>query len=220
MWSSGVIQNSMNMSIFLFRCFPKRWPLYFGVITPFTIIYTLNVIVFLIIVSIVLRRKDRNENKSNPRKKMRKAFIVFVLALMFGIGWAFGILGSEDSDALSIVFQFLFIIIVGCQGLLIFLLHPCRSKDALNLWKKWFCGFTCIHRDEARKSSIQISRDQPTPQTFALVSFKVESSINEVNVKEGSAVKEKLQFSPLPQKPDSPPSQGMHCGVRETLAID
>ena len=159
------------MNISCFRCFPKRWPLYFGVITPFTIIYTLNVIVFLIIVSIVLRRKDRNENKSNPRKK---AFIVFVLALMFGIGWAFDILGSEDSDALSIVFQFLFIIIVGLQGLFIFLLHPCRSKDALNLWKKRFCGVNCMHHDEARKSSIQISHDQPTPPTFALVSFKVD----------------------------------------------
>ena len=191
---------------FYFRCFPKRWPLYFGVITPFTIIYTLNVIVFLIVVSIVLRRKDRSENKSNPRKKMRKAFIVFVLALMFGIGWAFGILGSEDRNALSIVFQFLFIIIVGCQGLLIFLLHPCRSKDALNLWKKWFCGVTCMHHDEARKSSIQISRDQPTPQTFALVesSMREEESI----VKEESAMKEKFQFSTLPQEPDLPPSQG------------
>ena len=185
-------------------------------ITPFTIIYILNVIVFLIIVSIVLRRKDRNENKSNPRKKMRKAFIVFVLALMFGIGWAFGILGSEDRNVLSIVFQFLFIIIVGCQGLLIFLLHPCRSKDALNLWKKWFCGVTCMHQDEARKTSIQISRDQPTPQTFA---FKVESSINEESiVKKVSAMKEKLQFSPLPQESDLPPSQ--RSGVRDPIAID
>ena len=120
-------------------------------------------------------------------------------------GHLFGkhLLGSEDRNALSIVFQFVFIIIVGCQGLLIFLLHPCRSKDALNLWKKWFCGVTCMHHDEARKSSIQISRDQPTPQTFALVSFKVESSIREESiVKEESAMKEKLQFSPLPLSGD------------------
>ena len=53
--------------------------------------------------------KDRNPKISNTRKNMRKAFIVFILALMFGIGWAFGILGSEDRNVLSIVFQFLFI---------------------------------------------------------------------------------------------------------------
>ena len=154
------------------------------------IIYTLNVVVFLIIVSIVLRRKDRNKNKSNPRKKMRKAFIVFVLALMFGIGWAFGILGSEDRNALSIVFQFLFIILVGCQGLLIFLLHPCRSKDALNLWKKWFCCAPChVHlHDEQSKSSIQKSHGQQTLQEFALESSVKEESTFKVE----SAMKDKL----------------------------
>ena len=143
-------------------------------------------VAFLIIVSIVLRRKDRNENKSNSRKKMRKAFIVFVLALMFGIGWAFGILGSEDRNALSIVFQFLFIILVGCQGLLIFLLHPCRSKDARNLWKKWFyCGPCLMLHDEQSKSSIQKCRDQQTLQGFTLE----------------STIKDKLPSSRLPQKP-------------------
>ena len=164
------------------------WPLYFGVITPFAIIYTLNVAVFLIIVSVVLRRKDKNPNISNTRKNVRKAFIVFILALMFGIGWAFGILGSEGRNALSIVFQFLFIIIVGFQGLLIFLLYPCRSKDARDLWKKWF---NCAN--EQSKSSTQKSHDQSTPQ--------VESSI-----KLESTMKEKL---PLPEKSGFTTSQNV-----------
>ena len=172
-----------------FRCFPNTWPLYFGVITPFAIIYTLNVVVFLIIVSIALHRKDRNQNISNTRKNVRKAFIVFILALMFGIGWAFGILGSEGRNALSIVFQFLFIIIVGCQGLLIFLLYPCRSKDACNLWKKWFNCAICYLHDEQSKSSTQKFHRQLTPHS----AFALESSITVE-----STMKEKL---PLPEKP-------------------
>ena len=173
------------------------WPLYFGVIAPFAIIYAFNVVVFLIIVSVVLRRKDRNPNISNTKKNMRKAFIVFILALMFGIGWAFGILGSEGRNALSIVFQFLFIIIVGGQGLLIFLLYPCRSKDARDLWKKRFnCAICCVHNEQS-KSSTQKSHCQLTPQAFAL----------ESSIKVESTTKEKL---PLPEKPGliiSPGSQ-------------
>lgn len=147
--------HAIALFVCLFRCFPRRWPLYFGVITPFAIIYTFNMVVFLIIVNIILSRKDRNGNKSNKRKKMKKGFIVFILALMFGIGWAFGILGSEDRNALSIAFQFLFIVIVGCQGLLIFLLYPCRSKAARNLWKKWLhCAPGCIHLHDERSKSL------------------------------------------------------------------
>lgn len=127
-------------------------------ITPFAITYTINVIVFVVIIPIVLRRRDRRFKMSNTgRKKERgkKAFRVLGLALMFGIGWAFGILGSEDNNALSILFQFLFIIIVGCQGLFIFFLHTYRSKEAREQWNKWFLYATChahLHEERSRAS--------------------------------------------------------------------
>ena len=130
----------------------------------------MNVIVFVIIVVIILRRKNRNEKISNSRKKIRKAFIVFVLALMFGIGWAFGILGLEDRTTLSICFQFLFIIFVGCQGLFIFLVYPCRSKYARNLWKKCFFYATCrchirLYEEQNKSVVQQRSRDQDSSST-------------------------------------------------------
>ena len=135
--------------------------MYGGVIAPFGIIYMLNMVVFVIVVTIVLRRKERSVKVSNQRKKMRKVFSVVILAVMFGIGWAFGILGLEDKNVLSIIFQFLFIIIVGFQGFFVFLLYPCRTKDARDLWKKWFYYATCCMccHDEHSKSSIQRSHN-------------------------------------------------------------
>lgn len=65
---------------------------------------------------------------------------------MFIVGWVFGVLGSRSvvsEPTLSRVFQFLFIAIVGFHGLLIFLLQPIRSKDARNVWIKWFYYLTC-----------------------------------------------------------------------------
>ena len=93
---------------------------------------------------------------------MRKAFSVVLLAVMFGIGWVFGILGLDDNSAISTIFQFLFIAIVGFQGFCIFLLYPCRNKDARDLWKKLFhrCSVSCCH-DEQKRASIRHFHDQP-----------------------------------------------------------
>lgn len=100
----------------------------------------------------------------NQRKKANKVYVAFALALMFGIGWIFGILGSEDRNILSIIFQFLFIIFVGFQGFFIFLLHPCRSKEAHDLWKKWFYCVTCRKHiyDEMVKASIKKMQELPS----------------------------------------------------------
>ena len=116
---------------------------------------------FIVILVSVLRRRDNNE-ASNLQKGLRKALVAVVLVLMFGVGWIFGVLGSEDEEAASILFQFLFIFIVGFQGFLIFLTYPCRSKEARAEWKKWVYYVTCRSRlyNEQIKSSIQRSHER------------------------------------------------------------
>lgn len=143
------------------RCFPAGWPLYFGVIAPFAVVYAFNTVVFVIILVTILRRKDNNEI-SSWQKGLRKALVAIVLVLMFGIGWIFGVLGSGDEEAVSIFFQFLFIFIVGFQGFLIFLIYPCRSKDARAEWKKWVYYVTCRSQlyKEQIKSSAQRSHER------------------------------------------------------------
>lgn len=96
----------------------------------------------------------------------KMANVAFVLALMFGVGWIFGILGSDlgQGRGLSVFLQFMFIIFAGCHGLFIFLLYPCRSKDARKEWKKWFYYITqcsLIYREQI-KASRKKSQDQPS----------------------------------------------------------
>ena len=99
---------------------------------------------FVIILVSVLRHGTKKDGKESKMKRlMKKAIITLVLAVMFGLGWIFGILSSIPLDVISIPFSVLFVIIVAFQGLLIFLLHPCRSKDAREEWKKWFHILTC-----------------------------------------------------------------------------
>ena len=134
--------------------------------------------------TIVIRRKDRRESRSKMGKKLRKAFIVFVLAIMFGIGWAFGILGSENRNAVSVIFQILFVVIVGFQGLFIFLLYPCRTKDARDQWKRLFYSVTCCRhgRDEQSKSSVPQVHNSPNKHnsstSLKTLTFTKSSSID------------------------------------------
>lgn len=100
---------------------------------------------FMIILVSVLRHGNNKDDKEPKLKKLlKRAVITFVLLIMFGVGWIFGVLGSTGvPDVIGIASQFTFIFVIGFQGLLIFLLHPCRSKDARLEWKRWFYYLTC-----------------------------------------------------------------------------
>ena len=73
-------------------------------------------------------------------ESIKKHFtIAITLAVVFGLGWAFGLAATSlPIKELTFTFQILFSLFVGLQGFLIFLLHGVRNKDARNAWKRWF----------------------------------------------------------------------------------
>ena len=66
--------------------------------------------------------------------------IAVMLSVVFGIGWGIGLLATEElgSKAARDFFASLFVIITSFHGLLIFILHCVRSKDARREWRRWF----------------------------------------------------------------------------------
>ena len=100
---------------------------------------------FFIILFSVLRHGSKKDGKEGKLQKlMKKAIITIVLVIMFGVGWIFGILGSSGIPVyISYPCQIVFVVVVGFQGLLIFIFHPFRSKDAREEWKKWSYYVTC-----------------------------------------------------------------------------
>ena len=68
----------------------------------------------------------------------RKNFtIAMTLAIVFGLGWAFGLIATSlPIEEITLVFQIIFCIFVGAQGILIFFLHGLRNKDFRDFWKK------------------------------------------------------------------------------------
>lgn len=125
-----------------YSCRATEWPFWFGMLLPFSLIYVFNWIMFVVIMASICRHAQGTITnlKANDTNKLQKHFIIAIsLAVVFGLGWAFGLAATSlPVKELTLGFQILFSLFVGFQGFLIFLLHGVRNKDARNLWKQWF----------------------------------------------------------------------------------
>lgn len=141
------MQIIINFILLHGRCFPREWPFRVGILAPFGVIYIFNLIVFFVALCSVNYHRDRFYGKmSKPKRVIKTITVTFLLAVMFVIGWVFGVLGFQSvglQSDLRRVFQIIFIAVVSFHGLFLFLFQPCRSKDARNLWIKWYYYITC-----------------------------------------------------------------------------
>ena len=97
--------------------------------------------------------KDADSAHSYNRKKLKTYFTLIVaLSFFFGLGWGFGLAAtSSDIQELTFVFQLLFSIFVGSQGILVFILHCVRPQHMRKKWKSWYkkitkhCGLSSLN---------------------------------------------------------------------------
>ena len=104
-------------------------------------------------------RHTNTEDGSKKSEFRRNALIGLILAVTFGLGWIFGLLGTTSlPDAVRLPSVYLFTILVGTQGLLIFVLRVLRSNDVRNEWKKWFYTLTCRMDSYSKSSHLKAKR--------------------------------------------------------------
>ena len=112
---------------------------YVGILAPFVITYTFNIIVYFIIIGslswqVLKKTKDEVKREMLHEEYKRLAVVAFFLAIMFGLAWIFAILVVIPDTTVSIISQYLFSFFVGFQGLLYFIMHGIRSPDARKFW--------------------------------------------------------------------------------------
>lgn len=132
-----------------------------GVLVPFLCLYAFDWIMFIIILTSIVRNKMELDTEVKARGSLRSHKENFTVALsllfMFGLGWGFGLLAtSYPSQAVTITFQVIFSIFAGSQGILLFLLHGLRNSDARRVWKKWW---TCCSKVDVSKSLNSLDPD-------------------------------------------------------------
>ena len=124
--------------------------------------------------------------------------IAAVLSLLFGLGWAFGLIGTSSLPReVHLPAQYIFSIFMGAQGILIFFFHAVRSPDAREEWKRWWYIITC--RSDSyylmRHASISITRSTSakpgsTATTEKSVAFDEDIPLSPKDTKDSTAGKE------------------------------
>ena len=111
-------------------------------------------------------------NKPNNEKfsKVKKNFMLALgLSLLFGLGWAFGLLASSDlPGAVRYPAEWIFTLMTAFLGVYLFALYIVRSAEARRLWKSWFlCQF--------KKKAVSGVSSTNTPSRRRTVSSTVRS---------------------------------------------
>ena len=112
-----------------------------GLLVPFGIIYIINWIIFILIFASLLCRPNvrKTGNNGNFHKLKANFMIALGLSLLFGMGWAVGLLASSDlPGAVRYPAEWIFTLMTAFLGVYLFALYILRSSEARGLWKRWF----------------------------------------------------------------------------------
>jgi len=206
-------------------CRPYEWPFWFGFLVPFVIIYIFNWIMFAIIMISLCRHSVKTPGDKDKKSMVaRYLFIAMMLSLLFGLGWAFGLIGTSSLPAgVSIPAQYIFSIFIGFQGVLLFVLHAIRSPDSREEWKRGW--YTITGRADKyrviRTSSIigtgTTSRSKPPVSENIYVTTASGAGPSEPFQLATGAEMEKIPLSPSEEKSGEPLTVETSITVGDTV---
>lgn len=164
--TKSMFSHEIILILYCNSCRATEWPFWFGLFLPLLVIYIFNWIMFTIIVvslckhmnSIANNARTTGDNRKKESRINAKNFMIaVVLSLTFGLGWGFGFLAtSHDVLPIVLIFQAIFIIIVGSQGTLLFIFHGIRNPDVQGLWKSML---SAVSRKTRKVYSLSRSTD-------------------------------------------------------------
>ena len=130
--------------LYISSCRPTEWPFFFGLILPFFALYLFDWIMFIVIMISICRHTrnmsvSKGSRSSQVRDFQKTFFIAMCLSIVLGLGWGVGLAAtSSDLVTLTFIFQVIFSVFVGSQGVLIFVLHGLRNEEFRRFWKMCF----------------------------------------------------------------------------------
>ena len=152
---------------FLTSCRPYEMPFFVGVIAPIVAIYIVNWLIYLVIMAVLIRRHLQARNEPHGQKPQLKHQFrsAFILSILFGLGWGFGmpITGGMDDVVLRTTFQILFIFATSFQGLFVFIMNCLtgrKSVDCRQEWKNWFRLVTRQNKGALTKNTTNQTQDR------------------------------------------------------------
>ena len=140
----SLLSSNLLTPPFLFptcSCRVHGYSFWIGLLIPFGIIYIINWILYILIfVSLLCKPDGREETRKNAKlHKLKENFTITLgLSLLFGIGWAVGLLASSDlPHGVRYPAEWIFTLMTAFLGVYLFVLYIPRSSEARGLWKRW-----------------------------------------------------------------------------------
>ena len=152
-------------------------------------------VVIMIALCLHSKRTAAMSGKDTNKKSMiaKHLLIAVVLSLLFGLGWAFGLIGTSSLPREAYLpAQYIFSIFMGIQGVLMFFLHAVRSADARKEWKKWWYIITCRRSSYYLKRRASTSVIRSTSAKTRMTSFEGSTAATE----KSTAFDEDIPLSP------------------------
>ena len=151
-------------------CFISNTAAFFAAfLAPIMVIILFNCGVFVIVVTVLVRHKQRNKVKGlkTSKTKERQSTIRLMISIagimsLYGLTWIFGAL---TIDKASLTFQVLFVLFNSLQGFFIFLFFCVIGRDGRELWLE-FLSFGHYKSSHLHPSSIITSSAEKRPNYF------------------------------------------------------
>ena len=121
----------------------------------------MNWIIFILIFGSVLCRSGvKGTSRGEKLRKLKENFMIALgLSILFGMGWAVGLLASSDiPPAVRYPAEWIFTLITALLGVYLFLLYVLRSAEGRGVWKRWLLCQSKRKRGVSFTSSTQRSR--------------------------------------------------------------
>ena len=131
----------------------------------------MNWIIFVIIIASLVCKPDIRKETSKWRnlRKLKEYFIIALgLSLLFGTGWAVGLLASSElHDAVRYPAEWVFTLMTAFLGVYLFAMYILRSAEARKLWKTWLlCQCkkkgTSVIKNTSKKPKLRNMSPRPT----------------------------------------------------------
>ena len=156
-------------------CRVYGYSFYIGLLVPFAVIYIMNWVIFILIFASLLCRPNVRKETSNSENlhKLKENFMIALgLSLLFGMGWAIGLLATSDlPDAVRYPAEWVFTLTTAFLGVYLFILYVVRSPEARKLWKRWLLCQRKKATHGVSRSSVNSPRSRFETMTSAITSL-------------------------------------------------
>uniref|UniRef100_A0A1B0CWX0 G protein-coupled receptor n=2 Tax=Lutzomyia longipalpis TaxID=7200 RepID=A0A1B0CWX0_LUTLO len=124
------------------NCYPQGYSLYFGIVFPVVVIFSVNLCFYIVVIYNITRRMDSSSKKKDTKIQRAQLRLSVFLFFLLGMSWIFGFFIYIGRSP-HMIFEYLFCITATIQGFVLFAYFVILDPATRKLWEKFFISLKC-----------------------------------------------------------------------------